>query len=478
LEGIPLALELAAARVRGMTIERVAARLDDQFRLLSGGSRTAPPRQQTLRATIDWSHDLLTDAERKLFRRLAVFAGGCTPEAVDAIGAGDDIATADVLDLLSQLVGKSLLELDREDGMEWYRLLETVRQYAHDHLDVSGEMIAVRDRHLDWYTAFADEATQGILGPEQGAWFRRLDREYANVRAALGWAIERAAVPVALRPGSALTNYWRARGQYAEGLDWLDRALALPLGSTSVTPREVSVARAPALANAGILHSIVGDRALARVLFEQSLDLARAIDDRVGAALVLARLGLQSAGDGDHHAALAQYEEALALTLQEYGGATLFVLNDTARAGPILAESVVCFRQAGDRWSSSWPLGMLGWAHVELGALERARTELAESLAIARDTKDQTFLPVLLEFFAGLAAVADKPAHARRLVGAAAALRARSGVPPWIWSSSPAISSWLESARWGLGSEAQAAEDEGWTMTLEQAVAYALEVVS
>jgi predicted ATPase/DNA-binding XRE family transcriptional regulator len=487
LDGIPLALELAAARVRALMVERVAARLDDQFRLLTAGSRTALPRQQTLRATIDWSHDLLTDAERLLFRRLAVFAGGCTLEAVEAIGVGDGIASEDVLDLLSQLVGKSLLELDREGDAEWYRLLETVRQYAYDRLVASGEAVAIRDRHRDWYAAFTEEATRGILGREQGVWLRRLDREYANVRAALGWAIERAAVTVALRLGPALTNYWQARGQYDEGREWLDRMLALPLGPPSETPNEVSVARARALVNAGILHSTLGEFVSARALYEESLQLARAIGDWADAALALTRLAQASARHGDQQSVLAQFEDAvllrrelgdsweLALTLQEYGGTTLFVFNDAARASPLLAESIECFLRAGDRWSASWPLGMLGWADVQLRAPERARAELAESLAIAREVGDLTFLPVLLEYFAGLATAEDKPARAQRLVGAAKMLRTRFGVPPWHWSSSPAIFPLLESSRRTLGNEAQVVEDEGSAMTLEQAVAYALE---
>jgi predicted ATPase len=488
LDGIPLALELAAARVRGMTIERVAARLDDAFRLLSGGSRTALPRQQTLRATIDWSYALLSDPERVLFRRLAVFAGGCTPEAAEAIGAGAGIAAGDVLDLLSQLVDKSLLDLDREGGAEWYRLLETVRQYARERLVASGEEAAIRDRHRDWYATFTEEATKGILGPQQGAWFHRLDREYANVRAALGWAIEQAAAPVALRLGPALTNYWQARGYYAEGREWLARALALPVGGPSPTPREVSVNRARALAHAGIVHSWLGDPASARVLYEESMDLARSIGDRAGAAFALTRRGLQSAGGGEQQAALAQFGEALALrrelgepwdlalVLQEYGSAILFILDDAARARPILAESVACYRQAGDRWSSAWPLGFLGWADVELGAHERARAELAESLAIVREVGDKTFLPVLFEYFAGLAAAEGKAARALRLVGAMEALRARFGLAPWQWSSSRAISSWLEAARRALAGAAQAAEEEGRAMALEQAVAHALEV--
>ena len=173
LDGIPLAIELAAARVRTLSVEKVAERLSDRFRLLTGGDRTTLPRQQTLRACIDWSHDLLDERERALLRRLAVFAGGWTLEAAEAVGAGGDIVTSDVLELLTGLVEKSLVEF--ETAGERYRLLETVRQYAQEQLDASGEGDETRSRHVAFYLALALEAKPMLVGPEQAAWLARVD---------------------------------------------------------------------------------------------------------------------------------------------------------------------------------------------------------------------------------------------------------------------------------------------------------------
>jgi predicted ATPase len=185
LDGIPLALELAAARVRALSVETIAERLSDGFRLLTGGDTTAMPRQQTLRACIDWSYDLLTEPERTLLRRLAVFAGGWTLRAAEAVGAGGRVDTTDVLDLLTQLVEKSLVEFDAEGAR--YRLLETVRQYAQERLDASGEGELARTRHVAFYVVLAEEVRPKLLGPEQGTLFATLDLELENILAAHRW---------------------------------------------------------------------------------------------------------------------------------------------------------------------------------------------------------------------------------------------------------------------------------------------------
>src|SRR5262249_7461076 len=208
LDGLPLATELAAARVKSLSVEQIAARLDDQFRLLTGGSRTALPRQQTLRALIDWSHNLLGEAERTVFRRLSVFAGGWTIEAAEAVGAGDGVDGSDVLDLLTQLVNKSLVMFEERNGQGRYRMLETIRQYARDKVVESGENEVVRDHHLSCFVRLAEEAAPELRGKDVKAWLDRLEREIENVRMALDWATGTVRLQDGLRLATALEWFW------------------------------------------------------------------------------------------------------------------------------------------------------------------------------------------------------------------------------------------------------------------------------
>jgi non-specific serine/threonine protein kinase len=212
LDGIPLAIELAAARVGSLPVEEIAARLDQRFRLLTGGPRDAPSRQQTLRAAPDWSWALLSAAEQALLRRLSVFAGGCTLAAAEAVCAGDGSEGSGILDLLDGLVSKSLAHLDEREEEARYGLLETVRQYAGERLAASGELEAVRARHLAWCLALAEQAAPALLRPEQGTWLARLEREHDDLRAALGWARERGAGEEGLRLAGALGRFWYAQG--------------------------------------------------------------------------------------------------------------------------------------------------------------------------------------------------------------------------------------------------------------------------
>jgi predicted ATPase len=190
LDGIPLAIELAAARTKVLTIEQIAGRLGDSFRLLTGGSRTVLPRQRTLRATIEWSFELLPEEERTMFRRLSVFAGGFTLEATEEVCSGGGIAEEGVFDLLSRLVDKSLIVTEERDGHARYRMLETVRQYGAEKLRDAGELQVIQQRHADFFLAMAEEAEFGMVGPDQAAWLGRLEEEHDNVRAALGWLQE------------------------------------------------------------------------------------------------------------------------------------------------------------------------------------------------------------------------------------------------------------------------------------------------
>jgi non-specific serine/threonine protein kinase len=204
LDGMPLAIELAAARVRVLAVEQIAARLDDRFRLLTGGSRTVLPRHQTLRAAMDWSYDLLSEPERALFRRLSVFAGGWTLEAAEAICPGEGIEAAAVLDLLTSLVDKSLVLVETRTGEARYRLLETIRQYSRNRQGRSGEAATVQRRHRDWYLALAERAEAELRGPRQETWLERLEVEHDNLRAALEWSAGQPATDAEMRLAGAL----------------------------------------------------------------------------------------------------------------------------------------------------------------------------------------------------------------------------------------------------------------------------------
>lgn len=256
LDGIPLAIELAAARVPLLSVQEIAQRLGDRFRLLTGGRRTALPRQQTLQALIDWSWDLLTDDERMLLRRLSVFAGGCTIEAaVDVARLPDEVPAAgdpslDMLEVIGRLVGRSLVVVDRS-GSTRYRLLETIRQYARDRLVAAGETSVLRNQHLAFYLRLALEAEPALVGPDMVAWLARLDAEADNLRTALDWAFEEDPLS-AMRLSVALAVYWRSRS-LAEGLAYLRRAAelarSLPASSgESDGERTMLVARVLALA--------------------------------------------------------------------------------------------------------------------------------------------------------------------------------------------------------------------------------------
>ena len=265
-----------------LSVEEINSKLDNRFRLLTGGSRTALPRQQTLRALIDWSYDLLNDQEKALLCRLSVFAGGWTLEAAEAVGAGEEVEEWEVLDLLTSLTDKSLVVAEQEQGQTRYRLLETVRQYAGDRLGESGERESARERHQACFVALAEEAEPQLTGPEGAKWLDRLEREHDNLRAALEWDNRE----VALRIAGALFRFWYVRGYYSEGCKWLADMLASSVAQAH-TP-----ARAEALYAAGVLAYCQGDYAAALSLSEECLTLFRELGDKQGSANSLNNLGI------------------------------------------------------------------------------------------------------------------------------------------------------------------------------------------
>src|SRR6266566_3713416 len=314
LDGLPLAIELAAARVKVLSLEQIATRLDHSYRLLAGGSRTALPRQQTLQATIEWSYHLLPEKERILFRRLSVFLGSFALEAAEAVCAGNGLEQDEVLDLLSHLVDKSLVAVTQRSGEARYRLLETIRQYAQEKLHEFGEAAHMRRNHRDWYARLAEQAKAETLEARQGSWFERLEAEHENLRVALGWSLDQQEAETAARIGAGIFRFWLLRGYISEGRLWMERALS---GFS-----EKNAVRAQAL-NVAVVLTIQQDdskraKMLAEELCEESLAIRRGLVDKGGIAHTLTILGRIALIQGDVERAPACYQESLALR-QETG---------------------------------------------------------------------------------------------------------------------------------------------------------------
>ena len=310
LDGIPLAIELAAARVKAMRVEQIAARLDDRFRLLTGGSRTALPRQQTLRALVDWSYSLLEDAERVLLRRLSVFVGGWTLEAAEAVcvDAGqDDILPNDILDLLTHLVNKSLVVLDEQAAEPRYRMLETIRQYAREKLLESDETNTIRDRHLSFCLRLAEDAEPHLSGPTQAVWFARLEKDYTNLRSAYEWSLQESDAALGMRLATALDTFWNVRGPALEGLDWLVRTVSRPEAAAP------SLVRARALFATARVLGLMAELVRSNRYAEESLSISRALEYRPGVARALFQLGMNARFQGDLKTSKQLIEQSLAI---------------------------------------------------------------------------------------------------------------------------------------------------------------------
>ena len=364
LDGIPLAIELAAARV-GLPVEQIAARLDDSLRLLTAGSRTATPRQQTLRGTMDWSYDLLSEREQLLFARLSVFAGGWTFEAVELVGVRDGIEEEDVLDLLLRLVDKSLVMAEAaEEGGVRYRMLEPVRQYALDKLEESDEAEEARRRHAEFFLGIAEETETEMRGPEQAPWLDRLEAEHDNLRGALSWALERGGPELGLHLAEAFWWFWEARGYFDEGRRWLEQALAK--GSRA------SSARAKALDGVGRLALELGD-----------------VDRAVAAAEEGLKLRAQ-----------LELEASVAASLLRLLGITAGIRGDYERATELARESLALGRETEDNLTVVWSLIHLGKVSSDQGDHERATQFYEEGLALCRESGYTTPLPNFLSALA------------------------------------------------------------------------------
>jgi predicted ATPase/DNA-binding SARP family transcriptional activator len=397
LEGMPLAIELAAARVKAMTVERIASRLDDYLGLLTGGSPTMQRRQQTLRATLDWSYDLLTKPERSLLRRLSVFTGGWTLEAAEGVCDGEGIDTSQILNLLTSLVDKSLIVFEERerDGGGRYRMLEMVRKYAAESLQASAETGQVRSKHRDYFLALAEEVETQLKGAAQGAGLARLEREHENLREALEWCrIEKDGAPAGLRLAGALGRFWEVRGYPAEGRRYLLEALARE-ASAERTPE-----RARALNRAGVLAWRQGDYPAAMALHEQSLAIQRELGDKRGIVLALHELGNVVHLQGDYLAARMLHEESLAISREledsqgiadslDYLGNVSREQGDYETARVFYAESLAISRELKNRGGIAWLLNQMGSVSREQGDYETARAYFEESLAISRELGDK-----------------------------------------------------------------------------------------
>lgn len=483
LDGIPLAIELAAARVKMMSPEQIASRLDDRFRLLTGGSRTALPRQQTLRALIDWSYSLLSEPEKTLLRRLAVFVGGWTLEAAESV-CGEERDGVDVLDILTRLVDKSLVLVEEEFiGELRYHRLETIRQYSREKFFDTDEVETVRDRHLEYFVQFAELADENLQGRDQIVWVNRIVAEMDNLRAALEWGLSRKAFS-ALRIVGALNILWVSRGYSAEGFRWTQRALEqvekFPI-IEGISMEQQSAARAKALRGLAWLYLSLGDNANAMRQAEESIALYRQSLDRRGLSLALLGLAYPLEFQGERERAETLLLESIEIARPErnvYGlswslcnlaRVTLSLHKDVEQSRRYAEEALRHAEQAGFQYLVALSSEVLGnialhendhddarshfkealrgfqevgatfniileksnLAHLERqeGNYTRALEYYRETIVGFRDVAQTGAVAHQLECFGFIAIAQDQYEHALQLFAAANALRESGGTP-------------------------------------------------
>jgi len=476
LEGIPLAIELAAGLARVLTFEDILARLHDRFRLLTGGSRTALPRHQTLRAAVDWSFGLLSLDERELLVRLSVFAGGFDLAAAEAIAADDSLEPGEVLLLLSRLVDKSLVVAEEGGSQRTrYRMLDTIREYALEKLQPGAEA-AIRRRHCLYFVDLCQRAHAELRSHDQVNWLKRLDDEQGNIRLALEWSIAEAPVE-ALRLAGAMDRYWYMRGHIAEALDWLDRALASSEGDAAV--------RAAAYLARAHMRWMQGDYEAANADAQTSAKLCRELGPSQTLFIAVTLLAIVRASKGDWVAAGQMHDEAfqIAWQLQEawFVGSALNNLGliamergDHEVARGRLDQALAGFRLAGDRFISAPTLDSLARVNQKLGDHGAARANFLEALTISTEFADAFNVALVLDGLAQLEVEVGKPERTIQLSSAAETLRKTVGTeltPEWKRPADVA----LTAARSKLSSDAaDAAWRRGAGMNLEAAVRFAM----
>jgi non-specific serine/threonine protein kinase len=479
LDGIPLAIELAAPRLRSMSIEELSQRLDHCFALLTDGSRAALPRQRTLRSMIDWSHDLLSEAEQAMLRRLAVFAGGWTLARAEAICSGDGIEANAVMELLTSLVDKNLVLADERDGATRYRMLETVRQYALDRLQASGEEAQWRARHLASYLALAQELFDAQVGTQWRGLSDEVARELDNMRAALGWCAA-TKVGEGLRLAVALNRFWTIRGRHlTEARAWHARLL-------EAVPKDIAIRdRARSLHSAANLANEQGDYGAAETLYRQSVMLCREINERRGEAYGLSGIAAVAMNRAQYAEAESLLVECLALARVVDDpmllGSSLVNLavvvhatGDAARAFRVFDEALAIARDAGNDFVISEALGERGRAACKEGMVALAEESLVEALTTAQALGALVHTTKALETFADLAIAKHAPERAARIWGATEHLREVIEAPISFREQAD-HQEVVAAARAALGDEAfNQAWREGREMALEDAVKYAL----
>jgi len=520
LDGLPLAIELAAARIKLLSPSAIRAHLESRLQLLKGGARDLPARQQTLRGAIDWSHDLLTEPERKLFRRLSVFTGGCTLEAVEAVCNTQSDLGADVLDGMTTMVDESLVQrMEPTGGEPRFALLETIREYGLEKLGASGEEALTRRAHAAYCLVLAEEGASEAAEAERAAWLERFEIEHDNFRAALEWLTETSEVEWGLRLGAALFHFWEMREYLAEGRERLGKLLSLE-GTGQQTQTRVR-----ALFAAGVLAGEQGDYASADKLHEESLGTARELKDKRSIAVSLNALAVNARDRGDLSASRSWFEENLGLW-KELGDRqavarslsnlanVVKMQGDFPRARALYEESLAIFQELGDRTGVAWSLNYKGDIAREQSDLAGARSLYEASLAafqelgdrwgmaaslgdlgnLARDQKDYTMahsfycksmrmfqelqhkrgMARLLECLACLAAAQSEPERCLRLAGAAAALRQTLGAPLTPREQAK-LEKGLAPAQQALPHAARAAAWlEGWRTPVEKSLEEAL----
>ena len=452
LDGVPLAIELAASRVKVLTPEQISARLDDQFRLL-GGNKSAHARHQTLRATLDWSYDLLAENEKALLRRLSIFEGPCGVDAVEAVCAGDPIEDWEILDLLTNLVDRSLLTSEEWEGGYRYGMLTSVREYAAEKESASplspnpsplqgkgdrylGEH-ELRRRHRDWYLREVEEADTNLTGTYQAAWLDRIEADRPNWLASLAYSVDQGDVDEALRFAAAASRYWTLRCCFAEASTWLDRVIDLAHASDA---KVNTAAFAKSLNAGGSVAWSRGDIELARARFEESLELYRELSDVLRVADLLNNLGNIALDAGDADGARSMLEEALASyragedrlgTSAALSNLALIALRagEMVRARGLYEESLAIDKVHEDSWGMATSLHGLAVICCRTGEHDEARSHVEASLAHRIEMGDEGGIAECLEAIGEMALSTGDPERALRLWGAAWAIREAAGAP-------------------------------------------------
>src|SRR5229473_2130547 len=474
LDGLPLAIELAAARLKVLSPSSLLTRLANRLQLLTGGARDLPQRQQTLRAAMDWSYDLLNPAEQKLFRRLSVFVGGCNLEGVEAVCDTKGDLDLDLLDGMTSMVDKSLAQQVEQAGESRFVMLETIREYALEKLEVSGEKALTKRSHAAYCLVLAEEEALEQCSGEGTEWLERFALEHDNFRAALDWLTETGDADWGLRLGNALFRFWEIREYLAEGRERLGRLLKLA-GATAPTK-----ARTRALFAAGVLAGGQGDYASSQTLLSESRDIARQLDDKTGIAVSLNALAVVARDKPDLPAAFALFEESLLLWRElgdqkavarslsnlaniaklqgshdlaralyaecisifrglgdrtgvawslNYQGDVARDQGESVAARTLYEQALAIFRELGDRWGIAGTVADLGSLAREQGDYSQAHSLYRESIKIFQELEHKRGIARLLECLACLSAVQHDAVRSLRLAGAAAALRQSIGAP-------------------------------------------------